>query len=455
MSDDPYHDLYADETERALLASILTDPTVIGDVLDDLDTEMFWRKRHRHIWRAIESCVMDGVKPDYVAVSAELSSRGLMDAIDGGYLANLQHEFPQEQQVRVHADQLVELYRRRELFDQCSHVRRKLNDREYSYDEARESIDEQLRDHDGHRTDASIGEASAEVLEDVDRKLEGDVEPYDSCGVWAVDKLMGGGFTDGRFSVLAARPKHGKTSLALRIIAGLIERHDYHVDIWYGDGAKRDIAVALQSYLTGIENRKIMRADLTDEEREELGMANDALQSWPIQVHAPGRLPLDRIYRTARTRSAAADGNYLCMVDYLQKVDAGVAGDRVMMRSAERASIVCSSMAAELDCVVLGLAQFNRQAEDCDGLPSVHHLRYSGQIEQDANNALVWHRPRFQDEDGGSAVDQRFGQLRLALSKHRSCGGEANTREVDAQLGVCDFQPWDVDRVVREENYDS
>lgn len=116
----------------------------------------------------------------------------------------------------------------------------------------------------------------------------------------------------------------------------------------------------------------------------------------------------------------------LIIVDYIQLLS-----DQTQrgMTNAQRVGDISRNLkilAGEQKACVVGVVQLNRSAEGVE--PSLHHIKDSGSIEQDANTVLLLNRER----DARAAT--------LFLSKNRE--GQANiSRSLIYQTETCTFKP--------------
>lgn len=436
--------LIAQDVERSLLSAIVTHPEYAGVAYEILDPGAFWYKRHRHVWRAIVQCVESGRDPDPVAVIAELQKLGA--DVESSFVRGLSKDVANRSGVESDAEELADLYRRRQLWSTCRQTSRDLASREADYEGARQQITDHWQDGAHQTTGRQIAEVADEVLHPPDDEAE---EEY-KTGVGVVDELMDGGLATSRFTVVAGRPGHGKTSLVVKTVLGLVANHGFSVDIWYTDGNEKDIAVAFLSAMTQTDNRRIRFDRVKDYERRELEAAKNQLAEWDMEVHRASRPTTSEILTRGRSRAAGAD-RYLCVVDYLQNVDAGHSGPSKDRKNVQEAARMMDQLATDTDSIALGLAQFNRRAENVE-IPNLHHLKGSGKLEEAANNVLIWHRPYWEDDDAGDA-GERFGVLKLAKSKHQSSGGNARI-EVDAKLGINQFDEWDERAFATEQSHE-
>ena len=123
----------------------------------------------------------------------------------------------------------------------------------------------------------------------------------------------------------------------------------------------------------------------------------DALKNCPIRIDETGRLTISELYR--RVSIEAKKGNAdIVIIDYLQ-----------LLRTTEKLtryeqvteiSFQLKAMAKEFNITLIALSQLNRASCKDPSKPSLHDLRESGAIEQDADVVLLLGRP---DEDGKEA----------------------------------------------------
>lgn len=72
----PPHDY---DAERAVLACLLTDPTLAATLASHLAGDDFYRPNHEHIWNALQKLAADGTPPDPVLLNSQLLQQGRVD----------------------------------------------------------------------------------------------------------------------------------------------------------------------------------------------------------------------------------------------------------------------------------------------------------------------------------------------------------------------------------------
>lgn len=245
-------------------------------------------------------------------------------------------------------------------------------------------------------------------------------------GLDVVDSLMGG-FSPGHYTVIAAKRKMGKSRLAARL-AYEMAQNGWSVDFYSLEMTASDLGELLTSM---ISERSQWQREQLDQEDYDRAIAT-----------ARGKVPKDLRFFTginsisAITRNAGASATRADMqgrplaifVDYLQLVTAGFRTD---YENVSGASLALARLARKLNIAVVVTAQFNR--ESGDGEPKIHQLRGSGQIEQDANEAFIFHRPGEEKPEMGA---KNLGVLRLALNRH----GDTGSRAIESDLATCRFE---------------
>lgn len=155
------------------------------------------------------------------------------------------------------------------------------------------------------------------------------------------------------------------------------------------------------SAISGIPMSDIIaRKRLTDEQNEALCNGMERYHPENIRVISSGTQTAESIRRAA-VRMQACEGLDMIVVDYLQRLNSARTGAN---RADEVGSIAASlkAMAVDLNVPVITAAQFNREAarerseakgQENAGIPALHQLRDSSQIEDEANTVIVLDEP--------------------------------------------------------------
>lgn len=190
----------------------------------------------------------------------------------------------------------------------------------------------------------------------------------------------------GQLLVLAARPSHGKTALAGRIVES-VAMEGKPVGFISLEMSSDEIMRRMASGLSGVPYSDFQRPN----EVQQIRMADalGRLKRIPLQISDKGGMTLSHVSGLAR-KWKVRHGIKLLVVDYLGLIQP----DNRKQSRYEATTEISGAMkrlARELDVVVLLLAQLNREAAAEDEKPKLHHLRDSGSIEQDADIVLLLH----------------------------------------------------------------
>lgn len=238
-------------------------------------------------------------------------------------------------------------------------------------------------------------------------------------GLADVDYAIGGGVEPGEMVILAARPSHGKSAVALQCI----------------------------HYATA----KGLPSVIVSEEMSQLALGKRALQfasdvpseHWPTSMNEVSK-QLDehfgyratcQIIESCGTAQRAADairravetiGAKFVVVDYAQLLSSQGKGRYEQITAT---SITLRQLANELKIVLIVLCQLNREIEKRNKfIPQSSDLRDSGQLEQDADVVIfmVWpHR-----------IDSKLppNEFQFYIAKNRN-------RPINQTFVQCDFKP--------------
>ena len=78
------------DVEEAVLGAMLLEPSCVDAALEELTPSCFYSEKHRMIFDAMSSLVLEHVSVDFITVSSKLKERGDLEAVGGAVvLANL------------------------------------------------------------------------------------------------------------------------------------------------------------------------------------------------------------------------------------------------------------------------------------------------------------------------------------------------------------------------------
>ena len=238
--------------ERNVLGSALIDAEALSLVVM-LPKEYFYSSRHKSIFEAITDLHHRGKEVSLVSVSDELSRKEILDTIGGiNYLAEIADLVPSAKGVAGYIDILRSYYRKRELKKEVTGIADQI--------ENAKDVDVLINSFLDRIQNIGVDGVGADVLssekiqafrkEEMRRRLE-DPRNFILTQYETINKLMPFGFVRPGLSVLAGRPKMGKTTASRNLVVGMLNL-GFHVLIWTPEMNKaRDIDL-ITSIGTGI-----------------------------------------------------------------------------------------------------------------------------------------------------------------------------------------------------------
>ena len=224
----------------------------------------------------------------------------------------------------------------------------------------------------------TAAEAARQFLQDM---TNAEKPQYLTWGIPELDKTLFGELGD--FVLLGGYASSGKTLLSLQFAAHWAKR--YRVGYFSLESASRKLVNRLLSHLSQVPLRAIKQRTFCREEAQKLVQAAKVLNGLHIDFISANSMSVRDIQA-----KALSERYQIVIVDYLQ-LSAGTSRSRYEEVTA--ASIGLHNLAQSNSILVLALAQLARP-EKTGGKavpPSMSSFRESGQIEQDADIAmLLW-----------------------------------------------------------------
>jgi replicative DNA helicase len=217
-----------------------------------------------------------------------------------------------------------------------------------------------------------------------------------------IDKLTSG-FAEAELVVLAARPGHGKTMVALQM-----------VDLASQDGFA-GLIVSEEMSIASLAKRTIPRIASIDKSQWKQGIHQ---VRYEMRQHFENSAPLvvrefcvtiDRVER-AIASAVSRYGIRFCVVDYAQLIKAD---GRSKYEQTSEVSVRMKRAANRHGITIFLLAQLGRSIDTRDGfVPIMSDLKDTGQLEQDADVILAGIWPKKFDDSYADPHEYRIYQLK-------------------------------------------
>lgn len=406
------NNLYALQTEAAVLSILINFNQAFDDVSDKLSPECFFDDNHRIIFAEIKKQSSKGF--DVISLSEAL--KGVIDLQTIHAIATTNEGSPRA--LNRHVDTLIDHSKARMLHG----LSIKLGELALDDIPVQERIDaaqvEMSKLQESHDTDEWVDAYTAAVEHSflLEKRFEGEI-PGIETGLIDLDEYLHGGMQRGNLVVIGARPAMGKTALALTI--------GFHVAQKYSVGF-----LSMEMSHTDIRDRQaaiLSRASISEIKRPEKGLAFDKIidgveKSKHLKFYASDKTGLTILNVRSKARALKRKhGLDVLIVDYIGLMN-GTNPKMMRAYQIEEISRGLKNLAKELDIVVICLAQVNRAAVNgADKVPGLQDLRDSGAIEQDADVVGFIHRPIAADPSIGHRFDN-YALLRVAKNRQGKTG---------------------------------
>ena len=412
------------EAEKSVLGSVLRDNQVLSELLQIIRADNFYFDAHQKIFQLILDLYNEGKPVDLVILHEGLKARKHLEDVGGvAYLTELWDFAP----TAANAEYYAHIVRDKALVRNLIHTSTEL-----------------LRDaYDGVTgADELLGQAERKILEIAEKGTTGETHSLDKTLIETFNRIddraskahlsvtgIGTGYVDldnmtaglhaNELVIIAARPSVGKTAFALNVVRHVIVEERVPVFFVSLEMSRLELAERLLCCQGRVDSHRLRKGTLNSDEITKLMEAGDTLrgnaQSGWVKLFiddSPAQTML-RISANARRLKLRHDIK-LVVIDYLQLIEPENRRDPRQEQVAQ-ISRRLKFLAKELQMPVIALAQVNRASEDRqDHKPRLSDLRESGSIEQDADTAMLLHRPgKF---DGG----QEDNVLEIIIAKQRN-----------------------------------
>src|SRR4051812_40071451 len=377
------------ESEMCLLAAMMLDKEMIGQVVQIVDREAFFQADNQIIYDVLVKLYEQNRPIDAVILREELIKRQLLDEVGGSaYLAQLLNSVPSS----AHGAHYARIVREKALLRQLIAASNETLRDAYALHESAELVLDKAEKRVFEIAQKKVGKSTVameEVLHEVFEMIENRGQRGIETGFFELDDMLNG-LQNGEMVIVAARPSMGKTAIAMNMIEHIAADSRLPCAVFSLEMSKQQLAQRMLCSRGQIDAHKLRKGLLQSHEYAHLANVVGELAKAPIWVDdSAGLTPLEL---RAKARRLKLQHDVKCiMVDYMQLMDNP--GPENRQQQISEISRGIKAVARELSIPVIALSQLNRASEGRDGhRPRMSDLRESGSIEQDADVIMLLHR---------------------------------------------------------------
>lgn len=390
------------DIERAVLAGILKEPALIDSAIaDKFSANCFYSHINREIWKACSHMHGNGEALDLLSVANCLKMAGTLEKVGGDvFLAELHTSIATTVNFRSWIGTLVKLAAKRQLIEACSDTMMQ------SYEDSRK-VKELIAEHSGKvslinsfaqcksRDMSSVLKATNQMFKDGvngQQIIRYCIPAIDTAIIHARKQMH----------VLSAQPGVGKTAFALSAIAKQIQNGIIPV-IFCKESSSEEITGKIISILSGIPYITLLTSidKLTKAQFQAYNFAIGTLKKYEKNLFVFGGgdyqhsvAGINGALLRLKNECGRVDAVY---IDYIQNML-----PPPHLSKKDKTPQIDYNIEAlkdsfiEYDCAGTVLSQINREGAKA-GRPAIHHLKYSGTIEQEAHIISFLHRDNIND----------------------------------------------------------
>ena len=353
------------DLEKIFLGSVMIKPEVAPDVIGDLELELF-SEEIRPVCAALIGLFDATGKLDVVAAMERYPALKVpivecVESLESECIRPTRENILNWMQM-LKENRAAEKFRSIAL-EACNQAM-SFEDLQESYEKMGKALDIESKGDDF--------ESSGDLVDDYIRTLR-DKPEYIPTGLSKLDRNLH--IVPGNFILIGGRPSAGKTALSLQLAVEMALR-GYRVCYFSLETStkvliRRVIANRTRSPLADVQNKRVPAVELDCLSR---------LRKAPLFFRSASGKSTSWVKAQAMRKKAQ-----IVFIDYVQLLSCTEAKDRYTQIT--KISIALHEMAQSTGMVIIGLSQLKRNETHAD--PTLSDLRESGQLEQDADAAIL------------------------------------------------------------------
>jgi replicative DNA helicase len=413
-----------DEAEQAVLGACLMDGNALGNVLELLRPEAFYRPAHQTLFNAMTTLYDKGQPIDVITVAEWLATQDQLTFVGGrAYINDLAMSVLSTEHSVYYARIIKDKAMLRQLIKAGNDVVGYAfgeTEAETALDKAQQTVFAVAQQNMSNDL-ASIANILPTTFEQIEERHQNKGSLMGvASGFLDLDNYLSG-LQPSDLLILAARPSMGKTAFCLNIVTHVALRERKPVLFFSLEMSKESLVQRMLCSEAEIDAQRIRTGEINEQDFAKLSRAMGELGDSPIYIDDTASMSVMEMRAKARKLMMERQGEPigLIVIDYLQLMEgrtgSGGGGEN---RQNEIAAISrgLKSLARELKAPVLALSQLSRAVESrIDKKPMLSDLRESGSIEQDADVVMFIYRDEYYNPD-----TDRPGIADIIIAKQRN-----------------------------------
>jgi len=393
----------------------------VGDALEILRPEDFYREAHQAIAEVIRDLFSTGEPVDAITVAEELRRRNVLEVVGGApYIHTLVSSVPTAANAVYYARIVSEHATLRRLIEAATSIAQNAYDVPEDVGEAVNRAEELIFGVASGRLQQDflpLRDLLAEGMDHIERlAARGDDMTGVPTGFTDLDNLLGG-LQAGNLILVAARPAMGKSTLAMNFAQNVAMQAGLPVVLFSLEMSWMEIVQRMICAEARVNTGSIRNGRLNEAEWRRVSHAVGRLAEAPIFIDDTPSIMMAEIRAKCR-RLKSKHGLGMVIVDYIQLMTSPRRNENRVQEVSD-ISRAMKILAKELEVPVVAVSQLSRQPEQTGGSkprkPRLADLRESGALEQDADVVMFVYREDYYDKE-----TEKKGEAEIIVEKHRN-----------------------------------
>ncbi len=408
------------EAEQCVLGSILLQQGALGNSLEILEPQDFYKDSHKIIYEGMVALFNKNEPQDLITLTSILNDSNKLEEAGGpSYLASLTDIVPVASNITYYANIVREKSVLRKLIQTTTEIAGRCYEEQDDIDGLMDEVEQTIFDISSAKSSQSFYPLKS-IITDTFKAVEKLFERKElitgvPTGFDDLDKMTAG-FQSSDLIILAGRPSMGKTALAMNIAQNTAIMNKTPVGVFSLEMSKEQLGMRMLCSVSRVDSHRLRTGFLKDQDWPKLTRAAGILSEAPIYIDDTPAISVLEMRAKAR-RMKMEHGLALVVVDYLQLMR----GRGSMERREQEISDISRSLKAmskELNVPVIALSQLNRSLENRPNKrPQLSDLRESGAIEQDADLICFIYRDEIYNK---SEDNPKRGIAEVIIGKQRN-----------------------------------
>ena len=413
---------YSKEAEQSVLGAAFLSKDALQKMCDELNEEDFYLEANQKIFRVLSELNSEGIPVDITIVTDRLeSAKELSEVGNIEYLVEIANFVPSAANVDYYINIVHDKSVLRKLINASNEISNKSYTENLPVNDILDEAEAKIFDVVQKRKTAEFRN-----IQDVVFKAQSDLEKLSenkneitglATGFYEFDKLTSG-LHERELYIIAARPGMGKTAFALNIATYVARNTKKNVAIFNFEMSGEQLVNRMLSSIGQINSTKFRSGNFDNNDWKRLSEGVSILADTNIKIDDTPGASISDIRSKCRRLASKENGLGLVVIDYLQLMTGSTRNQTNRQQEVAEISRGLKTMAMELECPVIALAQLSRAVEGRpDKRPLMSDLRESGSIEQDADLVGFLYRDDYYNKE---AMNKEASITEFIIGKNRN-----------------------------------